>query len=103
VAVRIHQVILAFDPDDPAKQWTWPGLDEVGLFARSAQVLLRAGYRAKVPAAVAEPTARPKTPGTALPADKTEGAKGTAGAAEERTKRCYPTVKRRTRGTDTPN
>ena len=63
VAVRIHQAILAFDPDDPAKEWSWPGLYEVGLFARSAQVLLRAGYRAKVPAAAAKPTAGPKTPG----------------------------------------
>jgi len=80
VAVRIHQAILAFDPDDPAKEWSWPGLYEVGLFARSAQVLSSAGYKAKVPAAAAKPTARPKTPGRALPADKTEQGEGLGGA-----------------------
>jgi hypothetical protein len=87
VAVRIHQAMLAFDPDDPAKEWTWPGLAEVGLFARDAEVLSSAGYKAKVPAAAAKPTARPKTPGTALPADKTERGEGDGGGARQRTNR----------------
>ena len=73
-AGRIHQAILAFDPDDPAKQWSWPGLDEVGLFARSAQVLLHEGYKAMGPPVDAplecltKPTGRAKTPARAVPA-----------------------------------
>ncbi len=48
--VRIHQAVLAFDPDDPEKQWSWPGLHDVRSLAGSAYVLLSAGSKAKAAA-----------------------------------------------------